>query len=90
MRFFLIFNEAGETVGCETTMSAVMAECRSYGEGHYRVMAMNVPVNADTVRRLLCDQGGYATDIDSEHAFISVQLDQHTGERKVQRIKKET
>lgn len=89
MRFFLIFNEVGENVGCETTMAAVMAECRGFGEGHYRVMAMNVQVNAETVRRLLCDQGGYATDIDSEHAFISVQLDQYTGEKTVQRIKKE-
>lgn len=50
----------GATVGCELTLAAAKALARDH-DPDWCIIAQEVPVTADTVRRLLGNLGGYAT-----------------------------
>jgi hypothetical protein len=65
MKFYILSNEMGGVVGCERTLSAAFKLAESYGLTRYesRIDAIDVAVNAETVRRLLVDTGGYAKSI---------------------------
>ena len=49
----------GETVGCETSMRAAKALAKSLGDS-WCITIIDAPVNAETIRRLLGNLGGYA------------------------------
>jgi len=63
MKFYIIESEFGETIGCELTRKAAkeFAESRGFSKDEYEITVTDCPVNADTVRRLLGNLGGYAT-----------------------------
>lgn len=64
MRFYVVQNDQGSTLGCELTLKAAKAlgaEDR-FATGSYTVEAIDCDVNAETVRRLLGQLGGYATE----------------------------
>jgi hypothetical protein len=65
MKFYILSNEMGEVVGCERTLSKAFKLAESYGLTRHeiRIDAIDVAVNAETVRRLLGDTGGYAKSI---------------------------
>jgi hypothetical protein len=65
MKFYVLTNDLGEVVGCERTMSAAFKLAESCGLtlDETRIDAFDVSVNAETVRRLLGDSGGYAKSI---------------------------
>lgn len=60
MRFYEVEVD-GDTAGCEMTLKAARALAESRG-GDWTITAVEVPVNAETVRLLLGRLGGYATD----------------------------
>ena len=62
MKFYVIENEFGETVGCETTLHAAKnaAHERGLERDEYEITVVDCAVNAETVRRLLGNLGGYA------------------------------
>ena len=60
MRFYIIEDSEGNVGGCETTVTAARDVAAQYGDDA-RVYWIDVPVSADTVRRLLGNLGGYAT-----------------------------
>lgn len=49
----------GETVGCELSLKAAKALAKSLGE-QWCITVVEAPVNAETIRRLLGNLGGYA------------------------------
>ena len=65
MKFYLLTNELGEVVGCERTLSKAFNLAESYGlsRDEIRIDVFDVSVNAETIRRLLGDGGGYAKSI---------------------------
>jgi hypothetical protein len=65
MKFYLLTNNVGETLGCELTVSRAVQLAADYGlkRDEANIDAMEVPVTAETVRRLLGGSGGYARSI---------------------------
>lgn len=67
MKFYILVDADGSPRGCETSLrkakQAVLQHMKQeYGEYYLRIEQVEVPVNADTVRRLLGDLNGYAKD----------------------------
>jgi hypothetical protein len=62
MKFYLIENEGGETLGCELTKKAAYARAESKGYTKIEVClyCMDIDVNAENMRRILSGEGGYA------------------------------
>jgi len=62
VKFYIIETEFGETIGCELTRKAAhdYAQSRGFARCEYQITVSDCPVNADTVRRLLGNLGGYA------------------------------
>jgi hypothetical protein len=58
-------NDVGETLGCELTLSRAIQLAADYGmtRDEAKIDVMEVPVTAETVRRLLGGSGGYAHSI---------------------------
>jgi hypothetical protein len=54
---FYVLEVNGETVGCETSLKA--AKLQVTGDD-WCITVLEVPVNAETVRLLLANKGGYA------------------------------
>jgi hypothetical protein len=65
MKFYMVSNEVGETLGCELTLSRAIQLAADYGmtRDEANIDAVEVPVTAETVRRLLGGSGGYARSI---------------------------
>jgi hypothetical protein len=65
MKFYLLNNDVGEVVGCERTLSAArwLAESCGMTRDATIIYEVDVAVNAETVRRLLGNSGGYAKRI---------------------------
>lgn len=61
MRFYVCNNTDNETFDCVLKLSE--AKQIVIAEGGGTVEVLDVPVNADTVRKLLGNLGGYATEI---------------------------
>lgn len=61
MKFYLV-DEMGQTVGCFLTKREAVAFGLEQFED-FSVTSIEVAVNADTVCRLLGNQGGYAKDM---------------------------
>ena len=65
MKFFIIEVDAtGETIGCELTRRKAIeyAQDRGYTSQEVNILVENVPVTAESVRRLLGQLGGYANN----------------------------
>jgi hypothetical protein len=64
MKFYTIETESGETIGCELTKKAAIAYAaeRGYSKEEIQIECVDVTVNAEAVRRLLGNVGGYAND----------------------------
>jgi len=62
MKFFIIETEFGETIGCELTRRAAIefAQARGYTPKEISLTVNDVPVTADSIRRLLGNLGGYS------------------------------
>lgn len=60
MKFWLIEDGTGETIGCEITYREAKASAQSYVDD-YSIRWIEVPVSAESIRRLLGNHGGYAT-----------------------------
>ena len=62
MKFYTIETESGETIGCELTRKAAIsfAAERGYSKDEIQIECVDVTVNAEAVRRLLGNRGGYA------------------------------
>lgn len=63
-RFWIIQDDRGETVGCEMTWRAATKFAEEMGVGRSRICWVECAVNADTIRRLLGNLGGYATRVE--------------------------
>lgn len=68
MKFYVLFDGDDSPRNCETTLrKAKQAALRlmdgEYGEDCMSIKQVEVPVNADSIRRLLGDLGGYAKDM---------------------------
>jgi hypothetical protein len=65
MKFYMVSNDVGETLGCELTLSRAVQLAADYGlkRDEAKIDAIDVPVTAETVRRLLGGSGGYARSI---------------------------
>lgn len=61
MRFYVVTDGTGETLGCQRSLRQAQALGRSYGIS-FTVDAVDVSINAETVRRLLGALGGYAIE----------------------------
>lgn len=59
MKFYVITTLDGEIAGCELTLRAAKEEAAFYGS-EFTVDAIEVAVNAESIRRLLGEVGGYA------------------------------
>ena len=63
MRFYLLQNDMGETVSCETSKAKArdwVAQQLRDGAARCSITALEIPINGETVRRLLASEGGYA------------------------------
>jgi hypothetical protein len=62
MKFYVIEATPGGVIGCELTLRAARAyaERRDYQRDEYEIDVVDCPINAETIRRLLGNLGGYA------------------------------
>lgn len=62
MRFYVIETDSGEIAGCELTQKAAKERMQKLGfqTDEYTITMIDVSVNAEAVRRLLGNLGGYA------------------------------
>jgi hypothetical protein len=58
MKFYLILDVDDGVVDCRTSIREAKLACPFGGS----VTMVDVPINAETVRRLLGNEGGYATE----------------------------
>jgi hypothetical protein len=56
MKFYLVQSSAGDNEGCFTNRDDAMWHLSNH---HQTVQMIDVPVNAETIRRLLGEEGGY-------------------------------
>jgi len=65
MRFYVLEDSFGQAIGAEMTLAAAKREAAAYGmrPGAYSVTMYDMPVNSETVRRLIGQLGGFATEI---------------------------
>lgn len=61
MKFFVVSSDRGGVVGCELTLAVAKVVGTNDGVP-FSVERVECPVNAETVRRLLGNLGGYATE----------------------------
>jgi hypothetical protein len=64
MKFWIVEEPSGETLGCERTKRQALELAASYGYSRNEISLswVDVDVNAETIRRLLSGRGGYAND----------------------------
>lgn len=69
MRFYVVETEGGETLGCELSLKAAHATATKYGytRREYTVDLVQCAANAETIRRLLGQLGGYANETKQVH-----------------------
>ena len=60
MLFWIIESSNGTRVGCELTKRYAAASAQSMGLNDYSVYSINVPVCAESIRRLLGNLGGFS------------------------------
>jgi hypothetical protein len=65
MKFYMLTNDVGELIGCERTLSAArwLAESCGMTRNETIIYEVDVAVNAETVRRMLSNSGGYVKRI---------------------------
>jgi len=68
MKFWIISDEGGQTVGCEFTKAAAMREGWNLAD-RGTVNMVEVEVSAENMRRLLGNLGGYATKFGNSVEF---------------------
>ncbi len=61
--YTLIDDLGGGTVGCELSLKAARERAAALGLRRYQICREEVPVTAETMRRVLGGQGGYATRV---------------------------
>jgi hypothetical protein len=59
MKFYIVEGNDAGVVGCETSLEKAHQLGKLHGE--YTIQRVECEVNSETVRRLLGDQGGYAS-----------------------------
>jgi hypothetical protein len=62
MKFYIVQDDAGSTLGCELTLKAPRQLGHADAREGYSIVRVECPANAETVRRLLGNLGGYATE----------------------------
>jgi len=62
MKFYTIETQMGETIGCELTKKDAVeyAKGRGYSKDEVQIECVEVDVNAESIRRLLGNIGGYS------------------------------
>jgi hypothetical protein len=62
MKFYTIRNGFGETIGCELTKKAAIefAAERGFSKKEIEIEVIDCNVNAETIRRLLGNLGGFS------------------------------
>lgn len=68
MKFYIVQNNQGSTLGCETALAAAHALAKSSTPFAYSIECVECSVNAETVRRLLGQLGGFATESTTVHS----------------------
>jgi hypothetical protein len=75
MKFYVVQNPEGETVGCESTMAKARALIREIAAkdetGEWCVVTIDARVTAATISRLLAQTGGFAHSV--KHTYIRPQ-----------------
>lgn len=72
-KFYVIVSyDDGETVGATTTLPKDAIERGDYGDGSFEVKQLDIPVNAETIRRMLAG-GGYATNVGPTRVYRAKQ-----------------
>lgn len=61
---FYVTDTDGETNGCFFTLKEAKAHIKFVGHG--TVTVMDVSVNAESIKRLLSNNGGYANSVESD------------------------
>lgn len=64
MKFYVVSSDRGGVVGCTLTLAAAKVVGIDDGPG-FTIERVECAVNAETVRRLLGNLGGYATESDT-------------------------
>jgi hypothetical protein len=59
MKFYLV-SQLGQDIDCRLRKSEAIVVAKSIGESRVAVHEMDIPVTAESIRRLLGDLGGYA------------------------------
>ena len=60
MLFWIVESSNGTRVGCELTKRDAVATAQSMDLGDYSVYSIDVPVCAESIRRLLGNLGGFS------------------------------
>lgn len=69
-KFYVLSNEHGETIGCFMSQREAMAQGKAYGRRNieegtntgFAVQMVEIAVNAESICKMLAQQGGYAID----------------------------
>lgn len=62
MKFYVIANAEGSTVGCETSLRRAKQFVKAEAREGYTITCITCKPDAETVRRLLGNLGGFAED----------------------------
>lgn len=63
MKFYVVAYGNGETMACETSVKRAMAKLPVGGDREFcTVTRVECEVNSETIRLLLAERGGYATN----------------------------
>jgi hypothetical protein len=62
MKFYVV-SHLGQDVDCFLRKQEAVEVAKSIGEDYVSVQEMDIPVTAESIRRILGDIGGYATKI---------------------------
>lgn len=67
MIFFVVQDDQGSTIGCETGLKKAHELGKTADRQPYSIERVQAPVTIETVRRLLGQLGGYAIESDTVH-----------------------
>jgi hypothetical protein len=62
MRFHLVRTPLGDILGVYTRKREALKVGEASG-GDFEILGMEIPVNAESISRLLAEQGGYCTKV---------------------------
>jgi hypothetical protein len=68
MKFYVV-SHLGKDVDCKLRKSEAIEVAKSIGEDYVSVQEMDIPVTAESIRRILGDVGGYAKKVKTVYSI---------------------